>query len=524
MLAFTKSDGPSITPFNLIPPSMLYRLLLVLLGILSGVASGDAASPPNIVLIYADDIGYGDVGCYGAKTIPTPNLDRLASNGLRLTSGYCTSATCTPSRYSLLVGEYAWRTPGTGIAPPNGSALIKPGTATLPEMLRSAGYRTGVVGKWHLGLGAPPKPDWSGAIKPGPLEIGFDSSFILPTTNDRVPCVYVRGHRVVGLDSADPLDVFESNPDGQPTGKSERARLKMDWSHGHNDSIVNGISRIGFLSGGAAARWADEDVSQAFVREAKGFLASTDPRPFFLFFASQAIHVPRAPAARFVGATPHGPRGDSVAELDWVVGEVTHELQRLGKLEDTVVMFTSDNGPVLDDGYKDQAVERLGDHRPTGPFRGGKYSRFEGGTRVPWIVHWPARVEPGVSDALVSQVDLFASLAAIAGSPAPPSGVATDSIDMSRAMTGDDPKGREYVVQHSGLQDTLAVRRGDWKYIEPGNAPAINRETNSETGNLPKPQLYNLADDAGERTNLAGSHPDLVRELSNILQLERNRR
>jgi arylsulfatase A-like enzyme len=483
---------------------------------------GDA--PPNIVLIYADDVGYGDLGCYGARTIPTPNLDQLAKNGLRLTSGYCTSATCTPSRYSLLVGEYAWRTPGTGIAPPNGSALIEPGTPTLPATLQAAGYRTGVIGKWHLGLGRPPKPDWSGEIKPGPLEIGFEASFILPTTNDRVPCVYVRGHRVVGLDAADPLDVFDRNPNAQPTGKSQRDQLKLDWSHTHNDSVVNGIPRIGFMTGGKAARWADESVSETFVDQAKSFVATDDTRPFFLFFNSQAIHVPRAPHPRFVGVTVHGPRGDSMAELDWVVGEIVDELRRRGQLDNTLLIFTSDNGPVLDDGYKDQAVERLGDHRPAGPFRGGKYSRFEGGTRVPWLVHWPGTVSPGVSDAVVSQIDLFASLAAIAGAPKPADGVARDSLDMSRAMTGIDAKGRDYVVQHSGLQDKLAVRRGDWKYIEPASGPSVLRDTNSETANLPQPQLFNLAEDPGERVNLAQARPELVRELSEVLKIERSRR
>ncbi|MGL4514428.1 MAG: sulfatase family protein [Lacipirellulaceae bacterium] len=500
---------------------MVIRLLLVLIAssLLANSCVGE--DRPNIVLLYADDVGYGDVGCYGAKTIPTPNLDRLAERGRRFTSGYCTSATCTPSRYSLLVGEYAWRTPGTGIAPPNGSALIEPGAPTLPATLRGAGYRTGVVGKWHLGLGKPPKPDWSGEIAPGPLEVGFDASFILPTTNDRVPCVYVRGHRVVGLDPSDPLDVHDQNPDGQPTGESRRDQLRTNWSHGHNDSVVNGISRIGFMTGGQAARWTDETTSEVFVREANVFIASPDPRPFFLFYSSQAIHVPRAPHPRFVGATPHGPRGDSMAELDWAVGQIVEELQRRGRLENTMILFTSDNGPVLDDGYKDQAVERLGDHRPAGPFRGGKYSRFEGGTRVPWIVHWPAKVAPGVSDALVSQVDLFASLAAIAGAGVS-SGVASDSLDLSLALIGNDRDGREHVVQHSGLQGALAVRRGDWKYIEPSKGEAVLRDTNAETANRPEPQLYHLGDDPGERTNRAHERPDLVRQMSAILDRERS--
>lgn len=500
---------------------MRLRLISLLVTLVLVAFTSRAESPPNIVIVYGDDVGYGDLGCYGAETIPTPHLDRLAEGGLRFTSGYCTSATCTPSRYSLMVGEYAWRTPGTGIAPPNGAALIESDTPTLPAALRSLGYRTGVVGKWHLGLGEPPKPDWSGEIKPGPLEIGFETSFILPTTNDRVPCVFVRGRRVVGLDPADPLDVFEKNPDAQPTGKTHRDRLKLNWSHGHNDSIVNGISRIGFMSGGSGARWADENLAEVFVREAEAFLSKPDPRPFFLFYSAHNIHVPRAPNRQFVGATPHGPRGDAMVELDWSVGRLVSELTRLGEIQNTIVIFTSDNGPVLDDGYQDQAVERLGDHRPAGPLRGGKYSRFEGGTRVPWIVSWPAKVAPGVSDALISQVDLYASLTALAGAKVPIEAAARDSRDLSAVLLGNDPRGRDYVVQHSGLQGSLALRRGDWKYIEPSGGAAVLAETGAETGNLHTTQLYNLTEDAGERTNLATIHPEIVREMSALLDRER---
>lgn len=506
------------------PPQTAMRILATLLLVAaSGFVVTRAASRPNLVLVYGDDVGYGDLGCYGAKSIPTPNLDRLAARGLRFTSGYCTSATCTPSRYSLLTGEYAWRTPGTGIAPPNGSMLIKPGVPTLPATLQAAGYRTGIVGKWHLGLGDPPKPQWSGKIAPGPLEIGFGDSFILPTTNDRVPCVYVRGHRIVGHDPEDPVDVFDKNPDGQPTGKTHRDRLKMDWSHGHNDSIVNGIGRIGFMVGGHDARWTDETSAEVFVEEAERFLAEPDERPFFLFYSAHQIHVPRAPNQRFVGATPHGPRGDAMVELDWCVGRLVAALERRGVLENTLILFTSDNGPVLDDGYQDRAVTALGDHRPAGPFRGGKYSRFEGGTRVPWIVHWPTEVSPGVTDAVVSQVDLFASFGRLAGAPAPADGAARDSLDLSEALTGRDATGRDHVVQHSGFKARLAIRRGQWKYLEPDRGPRVLTNTNTETGNLGRPQLYHLGDDPAERTNLADTHPELVEELAELLQSERSR-
>lgn len=483
-----------------------------------GFASYGMATQPNIVLIYGDDVGYGDIGCYGASTIPTPNIDRLAEQGLRITSGYCSSATCTPSRFSLLTGEYAWRTPGTGIAPPNSSALIRPGTPTLPLMLKQAGYRTGIVGKWHLGLGSPPKPNWSGEIKPGPLEIGFESCFILPTTNDRVPCVYVRNHRIVGLESNDPVDVFNKNPDDQPTGKSQRDTLKMDWSHGHNDSIVNGISRIGFMTGGHSIRWEDETMSEVFAKDARQFISKPDERPFFLFYSAHQIHVPRAPNERFIGSTPHGPRGDAMVELDWCVGEIVSELKEQGVLENTLILFTSDNGPVINDGYLDQSIERLGSHRPGGPYRGGKYSLFEAGTRVPWIVHWPKKVAPGVSDAMISQVDLCSSLASIAGVTDSAKVAASDSLDLSRVLLGQDLEGRDYVVEHSGSGMRLAIRRNEWKYIAPSKGPAVLVKTNTESARSSKPQLYNLNDDPGEQNNLAAENPQIVAELKDLLE------
>ncbi len=474
-------------------------------------AVGGAEAPPNILLIYGDDIGYGDFGCYGAETIPTPNIDRLAAEGLRFTSGYCTSATCTPSRYSLLTGQYAWRKSGTGIAPPNAAALIKPGRVTLASLLKQQGYTTGVVGKWHLGLGAPPKPDWSGTIKPGPLEIGFDYCYLMPTTNDRVPCVYVENHRVVGLDPADPVDVFMNNPDGQPTGITHRDELKMDWSHGHNDSIVNGIGRIGFMVGGHDIRWNDEEMADRFTDKAVEFIQSRAAEPFFLYFSSQDIHVPRAPNARFVGATPHGPRGDAVVEFDACVGALMQALEKAGVAGNTLVIITSDNGPVLDDGYQDGAVTKLGSQRPAGPYRGGKYSKFEGGTRVPLIVHWPARVKPGVSDAMVSQVDFPATLARIAGGNLEdlPEEAIPDSKNLSAALLGNSEAGRELIVEQ-GIGSGLALREGPWKYIEPSDGKKINATTNTELGNSPRPQLYNLDNDPGERDNVASKHPERV--------------
>ena len=253
--------------------STLWRTLCALpLLILPATVFG---ARPNFIVIMADDIGFGDVSAYGSKALRTPNIDRLAAEGVRFTSGYCSASTCTPTRYSFLTGEYAFRRNGTGIAPPNGQLVVPVGVPTIASVLKSSGYRTGVIGKWHLGLGQPPAPDWNGEIKPGPRELGFDYSFLLPTTNDRVPQVFVENGRVAGLDPKDPLWVGDKAPSpDHPTGVSHRHTLKMDWSHGHNQTIHNGISRIGFYTGGQAARFRDEDLADRWVEKTVAWLAA----------------------------------------------------------------------------------------------------------------------------------------------------------------------------------------------------------------------------------------------------------
>jgi arylsulfatase A-like enzyme len=464
-----------------------------------------AQRAPNIVLIYADDLGYGDISAYGATRVRTPNIDRLAGRGVRFTNAHCSSATCTPSRYTLLTGQYAWREKGTEILPGDAPLIIRPGRPTIASMLQRQGYKTGVVGKWHLGLGAG-NIDWNGDIKPGPLEIGFNYSFLIPATGDRVPCVFVENHRVVNLDPKDPIRVSYEHPiDGEPTGRTHPEMLKMHPSHGHDQAIVNGVSRIGYMTGGKSALWVDEQISDTLTSKAVAFIERNQRNPFFLYFATHDIHVPRLPNPRFVGKTPMGPRGDAIVELDWSVGRILDTLDRLKLAGDTLVIFSSDNGPVVDDGYRDQAVEKLGSHKPAGPLRGGKYSNFDGGTRVPMIVSWPGHVKPDTeSKALFSQVDLYASLAALTGAKLE-SDAAPDSLDQHRALLGETTEGREYAVEHAGA---LALIEGDWKYIEPGAGPRINRNTNTELGNAPQPQLYDLSKDLGERDNLAARQPE----------------
>jgi arylsulfatase A-like enzyme len=470
-----------------------------------------AQNRPNVVIIYADDLGYGDVSSYGAKTIQTPQLDRLAREGLRFTDGHAPAATCTPSRYALLTGEYAFRKSGTGVLPGDAALVIEPGRTTLPLVFQRAKYATGVIGKWHLGLGPKGGPDWNGEVTPGPNQLGFAYSFIMAATGDRVPCVYVENGRVVGLDPADPIKVDYAKPIGDwPTGKANPDQLKMHPSHGHDMTIVNGVSRIGYMTGGKAALWKDEDMADVFTRQAVKFIEQQKDKPFFLYFALHDPHVPRVPHPRFVGKSGMGPRGDAILQADWCVGEILAALDRLKLARNTLVLFSSDNGPVVDDGYKDDAVAKLGQHKPAGPWRGGKYSNFEAGTRVPFLVRWPGRVKPGVTDALVSQVDFLASFAAFTGQKLAAS-EGPDSVDVLNALLGKSKTGRTELVEQAGV---LALRQGPWKYIEPSNRPKHAAHTNTELGNDSVPQLYNLAADPGETRNLATSEPQRTQQMA----------
>lgn len=471
-----------------------------------------AADKPNVIVIMADDLGYGDVSCYGATELQTPNIDKLATGGLRFTQGYCSASTCTPTRYSFLTGMYAFRQPGAGIAPPNATMLIKPGTETIASIMNKVGYATGVVGKWHLGLGEGDAPDWNGDLKPGPLEIGFDYCYLLPTTNDRVPQVYVENHRVVDLDPADPLWVGKKKPSPDyPTGQDPevRAKLKMDWSHGHNNTVHNGIGRIGFYTGGHSARWRDEDLADEWVEKSVAFIEKHKSEPFFLFFSSHDLHVPRMPNERFQGKTKLGFRGDAIVQLDWCVGEITKTLDRLNLSDNTMIVFCSDNGPVLDDGYKDGAIEKLGKHKPAGIYRGGKYSIYEGGTRTPFITYWPGKIKPGESDQIVCTVDLPASMAKLTGQTLD-ADACPDSFDVLPTLLGQPgAKGRDHLIEQPNKGPTLALRIGNWKVLSYANAKPEKRLTYEKKAG--KYELYNLTDDPSEKNNLAKKHPERLK-------------
>lgn len=469
---------------------------------LIGAAPSLAQSTPNVVFIYADDIGFGDLSCYGTGTVPTPHVDQLAASGTRFTNAHCAASTSTPSRYSMLTGEYAWRREGTGIAPGDAALIIPTEKFTIADMFKAAGYQTAVVGKWHLGLGSEQgKQDWNGHIKPNPSDIGFDYSFIMAATGDRTPCIYIENGRGVGLEKDDPVYVsYSKNFPNEPTGKDNPELLKVLPSVGHNQAIVNGVPRIGYMTGGTNARWRDEDIADVLAEKACAFIESQkdSKQPFFLYLGTNDIHVPRVPHERFVGKSGLGPRGDAILSFDWTVGQIVAQLKIMGMDKNTIIIISSDNGPVLDDGYKDQAVELLGEHKPSGEYRDGKYSNFEGGTRIPCIVNWADKVPVGTSDALMSQIDWLASFAAMLKVNIP-EGEAIDSQSHLTAWLGQSQQGRDELVKNG-----FAISVGDWKYI------AASRGLSE--------QLFNLASDPSESKNLVNEQPEKLDEMRKLHQ------
>ena len=476
---------------------------------LVGCISQHVEEKPNVIVILADDLGFGDVSAYGSTTIHTPNIDSLAHGGVCFTNGYATSATSTPSRYALMTGMYPWKNKDAKILPGDAPLIINENQFTLPKMMQQCGYVTGAIGKWHLGMGDG-NVNWNETVKPGAKEIGFDYSCLIAATNDRVPTVYVENGDVVGLDPADPIEVsYEHNFEGEPTAISHPEMLKMQWAHGHNNSIVNGIPRIGYMKGGQKARWKDEDMADYFVDKVKKFVTEHKDAPFFLYYGLHEPHVPRAPHQRFVGKTTMGPRGDAIVEADWCVGELLAHLKKEGLLEKTLIIFSSDNGPVLDDGYQDQAVELVGDHKMAGPLRGGKTSLYDGGTCIPFMLRWPAEVKPGaVSDALVCQMDLLASLAALTGQTYSDK---TDSQNTLPVFLGKSDQGRKELVTEGYFN--YALHQGDWVMIPPYPSYYDDPDGTGFSGLGNCYQLYNVKEDVGQNHNLADKEPKRLRQM-----------
>lgn len=488
------------------------RLFLTLLSALIPLAA--AEKPRAVLLFYVDDLGYNDTSFTGCMDVPCPNLNRLAEEGLTFTDAHSTASVCTPSRYSLFTGQYAWRRKGTNILPGDAKLIlpIKGEELTLPAMMQRAGYRTAAIGKWHLGLGRGNESiNWNQPIVPGPREVGFDFSFIMAATGDRVPCVFVRDGQVDGLDPTDPIFVSYvpgTHYPGEFLGHDHPEMLKP-WGRSadkqHDKTIVDGISRIGYMTGGKTARWKDQEIADKITEEAIGFISRSAGQPIFIYFGTNDIHVPRDPHPRFRGKSKLGIRGDATVQMDDCLGRLRQALADSGyKPEETLIIFSSDNGPVIEDGYLDGAVDACRHHRPAAPYRGGKYTALEGGTRVPFIVCWPGRVAPGKSNALMCQVDLGRTLAELVGQKIP-AGSMPDGENHLSALLGDTQTARRELVEQS-LRSGLALRVGQYKYIsQPGE------------------QLYDLSVDPEEKHNLAPQTPERTEQMrKRLLELKNN--
>ena len=483
---------------------------------------------PNVIIILADDLGYGDLGCYGAKNVKTPNVDRLASQGIRFTDTHAIAATSTPSRYSILTGEYAWRRNDTDIAPGDAGMIIRPEQYTMADMFRSKGYRTCAIGKWHLGIGAKTgTQDWNAPLPASLSDIGFDYHYIMAATADRVPCVFIENGNVANYDPSAPIHVsYTKNFPGEPTGKNNPEllyNLKASPGCGHDQSIVNGIGRIGYMKGGGKALWKDENIADSITSHAINFIKANKNTPFFMYFCTNDVHVPRFPHPRFRGQSGMGLRGDAIVQFDWAVGQLMETLDKLGIADNTIILLSSDNGPVIDDGYQDQAAELLNGHKPAGPWRGNKYSAYEGGTAVPMIVRWPGKVKGGqTSTTLTSQIDWMASLGNLIGARFP-KGSAPDSENRLGNWLGTDNTDRPYVLELA-YNRCMSVRTSEWKYIEPSDGPKIlNWAPGMETGSEQQPQLYNIKNNVWEKENVSTQHPQLVYDMQNILRKARQK-
>ncbi len=465
------------------------------------------ANLPNVVIIYTDDIGYGDIGVQGATGIPTPNIDLLASQGIRFTDGHCAASTCSPSRYALLTGQMGFRK-NLGIQGINAPASIQVDQFTMGNLFQKAGYKTAIVGKWHLGIGNG-NLDWNKAIKPGPLEAGFDECFIIPYSNDRAPFVYVENHQVYNHDINDPITVSKRRiPDSVAGTKYPDAILNpesvtvYEGDRGHQCTVINGVGRIGYMKGGKQALWNDQDIAFDLIKEAKEFISSNKDNPFFFILSTNDIHAPRLPNSRFKGKSNFGYRGDNIVQLDWSVGQVMEALKEAEIENNTILIFTSDNGPVfIDGGYQDDSDQ--GEHKAAGIYRGGKYSIYEGGTRVPLIVRWPSMVKPKVSGALVSQVDLLASFGSFLNVMIPEN-AALDSRNYWDTFIGKEEKGARFILEQANkAENGLAIRDEHMKYIRFEDS---------------KGELYDLKEDPSERNNLITDRPKTAHRLADDLQ------
>lgn len=454
-----------------------------------------AADRPNIVIILADDLGYGSLNSYGADRshIRTPNIDRLAHQGRRFTDANTPSSVCSPTRYGLLTGRYDWRTNQKhGVINTTDPLHINTSRSTIASLLRSAGYHTAAIGKWHLGYGKK-KADFAKPLTPGPLDIGFDYHFAVPQNHGDASGVYVRNRQVVGLRSAQSVSV----------GKSPYGRDFMG---------IDAPQRV------------DENVMDELTTDAVSWLKKqSEGTPFFLYFAPVAIHFPYTPSAKTKGRSGTGLYGDWIHELDLSVGRILNAIDQMKVTEQTLVIFTSDNGGVLiPEGTRPEAEAYRAGFRCNGDLLGRKHSIYEGGFRVPFLVRWPERVQAGsVCDETINLVDLYASLAAIIDHPIPrDEEVAEDSFNMLPAIvdTPHEKPLRPSMIVHSP-NGNFAIRSGRWKYIEGVPSPTLKRIPRRAELHA---QLYNLRDDPGEQHNVINEHPEIVKRLASLLKQHRN--
>lgn len=498
----------------------LAKAALFVIGAISFVHASDR---PNIVLINADDLGYGDLGCYGATKIRTPNLDRLAREGRRFTDAHSPSAVCSPSRYGLLTGQFPLRRNFWGPIPFTQELTIALDQPTIASVLKDAGYATACIGKWHLGFGVG-KCDWNKQLKPGPLELGFDYYFGMPTVNSGGPFVYVENRGVVDYDPEDPF-VRRSK---------EKPSMTEKWP-------AKGMGPFGGAEK-AMLRYRDREVGTEFAQRSVKWIAeqaAKPEQPFFLYLATTNIHHPFTPAKRFDGTSEAGRYGDYVHELDWMVGQVLKALDEHQLTDNTLVVFTSDNGGMLNEGGQD--AWKAG-HRLNGDLLGFKFGAWEGGHRVPFIARWPGKTPAGsVSNALISQIDLITTFAQAAGAEIPEEAI-IDGVDQLPEFTGSAREpARDFLVISPNSPQHLLLRKGKWVYIPAqdeggfqakkvgehllGGAAAqqLTRLVNSDVANgmiradAPPAQLYDLESDPSQTLNVHDKYPEVVEEMSSML-------
>lgn len=503
------------------PLEQTLYVALVLAGIVCGITC--AADQPNIVLINADDLGYGDLSCYGAEKLQTPNIDRLAKEGRRFTDAHTASAVCSPSRYGLITGQYPLRRNFWGPLPFTSELTIDTSQPTIASVLKSVGYDTALIGKWHLGFGQG-RNDWNRPLKPGPLELGFDYYFGMPTVNSGPPFVYVENHGVVGYEPDDPFVM------GQPS-VTQRFPEKGGYS------AIGGAKQ-------AHERYRDEFVGTTFAEKAVEWITDRsrqkDSRPFFLYLATTNIHHPFTPHPRFKGTSQCGLYGDFVHELDWIVGEVLNTLDEQSLAENTLVIFTSDNGGMLNS--TGQKAWKAG-HRLNGKLLGFKFGAWEGGHRVPLIARWPGHVPPGTeSDALISQIDLLPTFASVSGARLRKDAVidGVTQLEELKGVAAEPARGTLIISPNSPMH--LTVRKGKWVYIPARDeggfqgkklgdhllagaaAQQLTQLVNSDVvdgkirDDAPLAQLYDLQTDPYQTRNVHDEYPLIVAELASQLK------